>query len=125
VLIGQLRWKLLTVFAILSHLSSVITYEQIAMWLTSKTLLLFTGGVCTVLGFVGLAIPLMPGFVFFAIAVICFSSASPTLHRKLTAVPKIEQFLQSVQDSRHMPLGQRVTKGVKQAARLIKSGRHE
>jgi hypothetical protein len=93
VLIGQLRWKLLTVFAILWHLSSVITYEQIAMWLTSKTLLLFTGGVCTVLGFVGLAIPLMPGFVFFAIAVICFSSASPTLHRKLTAVPKIEQFL--------------------------------
>ena len=63
--------------------------------------------------------------VFFAIAVICFSSASPTLHRKLTAVPKIEQFLQSVQDSRHMPLGQRVTKGVKQAARLLKSGRHE
>ena len=95
------------------------------MWLTSKTLLLAIGGVCTVLGFVGLAIPLMPGFVFFAIAALCFSSASPTLHRKLSQVPQIEQFLQSVEDSRHMPLRQRITAGVTQAARLLKGRRHE
>jgi uncharacterized membrane protein YbaN (DUF454 family) len=113
------------VFAILWHLSSVITYEQIAMSLTSKTLLLLTGGVCTLLGFVGLVIPLMPGFVFFAIAVLCFSSASPTLHRKLTAVPKIERFLQSVQDNHHMPVRRRVALGVKQAARLVTGDRHE
>ncbi len=95
------------------------------MWLTSKTLLLLAGGICTVLGFVGLAIPFMPGFVFFAIAVLCFSSASPTLHRKLMAVPQVNRFLSGVQESRHLPLNQRLRHGLKQAALLLTGNKHD
>jgi uncharacterized membrane protein YbaN (DUF454 family) len=95
------------------------------MWLTTKTLLLVTGGVCTGLGFVGLAIPLMPGFVFFALAALCFSSASPTLHRKLSKVPHIDQFLRSVEENRHKPLGEQITQGFKQAALLLRGRAHE
>ena len=34
------------------------------------------------LGFIGLAVPLMPGFIFFGIAIICLSSGSSGLHEK-------------------------------------------
>ena len=38
----------------------------------------------------------MPGFVFFGVAVICLSSASPTLRRKLASYPKVGRFLQEL-----------------------------
>lgn len=89
------------------------------MWFTSKALLFVVAALCTVLGFIGLAIPLMPGFVFFAIAVLCLSSASPTLHKRLSSYPKVGQFLDSVEAQRHLPMRQRIHQGFFQAARLL------
>lgn len=94
------------------------------MRLTSKTLLLVVGGVCTVLGFVELVIPLMPGVVFFAVAAVCFSSASRTLHRKLGAVPQVYDFLRSVAETRHLPTGQRIALRIKRADIFFRDLKH-
>ena len=51
----------------------------------SRLLLLVAGAVFTVLGFVGIVIPILPGILFFAIAAACFVAASPALKKRLRA----------------------------------------
>ncbi len=45
--------------------------------------LIGVGMAATVLGFIGIVVPVLPGIVFFAIAAVCFVGASERLRRKL------------------------------------------
>ena len=87
------------------------------MSFTVRVLLIGIGVLCVILGFIGLAVPLMPGFVFFGIAVICLSSASPTLRRKLASYPKVGCFLQELEDTRGLKLKLRVSAAFRSALR--------
>ena len=85
----------------------------------ARFLLTAVGGLCVILGFIGLVVPLMPGFVFFAIAVICLSSASPGLHKKMLAYPGVGTFLQDLEATRHLGLRARIVAALRSAARLL------
>ncbi|NCF45066.1 MAG: DUF454 family protein [Proteobacteria bacterium] len=95
------------------------------MSIAVKTLLIATSACCLVLGFVGLLVPLMPGFIFFAIAVICLATASPTLRVKLNAIPAVKLFLQDLDDQQDLALKPRLQAGVKSAARLLVGKQHD
>ena len=73
-----------------------------------RLILAVVGSICMVLGFVGLAVPLMPGFIFFAIGTICLASASPFLARQLAKQPRLGRFLQRIELSRGMALSDRI-----------------
>ena len=72
-----------------------------------RLILTVVGTLCMVLGFVGLAVPLMPGFIFFAIGTICLASASPFLARQLAKQPRLGRFLERIELSRGMALTDR------------------
>ena len=63
-----------------------------------KTLLkaLF-GTLFLVLGFLGLLLPFLPGFLFFLIAAACFASLSPALNRSLHGQPRVSRFLRRLE----------------------------
>lgn len=67
-----------------------------------------TGCLCMALGFIGLAVPLMPGFVFFAIGAMCLASASPFLAHQLAKQPKLGRFLARLESSRELTLQARL-----------------
>lgn len=94
------------------------------MSFTVKVLLIGIGILCVILGFVGLAVPLMPGFVFFGIAVICLSSASPTLRRKLASYPRVGLFLQELEETRELELKLRVSAVFRSALRILGGSKH-
>ena len=73
-----------------------------------RLILAVVGSICMVLGFVGLAVPLMPGFIFFAIGTICLASASPFLARQLAKQPRLGRFLQRIELSRGMAMSDRI-----------------
>lgn len=62
------------------------------------------GSLCMVLGFIGLAVPLMPGFIFFAIGTICLASASPFMARQLAKQPRLGRFLSRLETAKDLPL---------------------
>ena len=45
------------------------------------------GSCLTVLGLIGLVLPVIPGVLFLVLAVLCFSAASPRLQRRLERHP--------------------------------------
>ena len=94
------------------------------MSFTVRVLLIGIGVLCVILGFIGLAVPLMPGFVFFGIAVICLSSASPTLRRKLASYPKVGRFLQELEETRGLELKLRVSAAFRSALRSLGGSQH-
>lgn len=67
-----------------------------------RIILAIIGSICMFLGFIGLVMPFMPGFVFFAIGTICLASASPFLARQLSKQPRLGQFLARIESSRDM-----------------------
>ena len=67
-----------------------------------------TGCLCMALGFIGLAVPLMPGFVFFAIGTMCLASASPFLAHQLAKQPKLGRFLARLESPRELTLQARL-----------------
>ena len=85
----------------------------------ARFLLTAVGGICVILGFVGLLVPLMPGFFFFALAVICLSSASPRLHKKMLSYPSVGTFLHEIEAARHLELRARIVKTLGSAAQLL------
>ena len=91
---------------------------------TVRVLLTGIGVLCVILGFVGLAVPLMPGFIFFGIGIVCLSSASPTVRRKLATYPKVASFLQELEDTRGLGLKLRVSAGFRSALRLLGGANH-
>ncbi len=51
---------------------------------TAKRAAYLTAGlIASALGFVGLVLPFMPGFLFFAVAAVCFLGASESLRRRM------------------------------------------
>ena len=60
------------------------------MSFTVRVLLIGIGVLCVILGFVGLAVPLMPGFIFFGIGIVCLSSASPTCAASSPPIPRLQ-----------------------------------
>ena len=62
------------------------------------------GGLCMILGFIGLVVPLMPGFIFFAIGTLCLASASPFIARQLAKQPRLGRFLARLETAKDLPL---------------------
>ena len=85
----------------------------------ARFLLTAVGGLCVILGFIGPVVPVMPGFVFFAIAVICLSSASPRLHKKILSYPGVGAFLREIEAARHLELRARIVATLGSAAQLL------
>jgi len=54
-----------------------------------KLLLIIAGSVSLALGVIGLLLPVMPTVPFLLVAAACWSKASPRLHRRLLALPRI------------------------------------
>lgn len=73
-----------------------------------RVILAIVGSVCMVLGFIGLAVPLMPGFIFFAIGTVCLATASPFLARQLSKQPRLGLFLERIELSRGMAVTDRI-----------------
>ena len=87
-------------------------------------MLIAIGAFCLVLGLVGLLVPLMPGFIFFAIATICLAAASHAIRAKLNTYPAVKLFLQHLDQQQILALRSRLLEGVKSAARLLGGKRH-
>lgn len=51
--------------------------------MVKRHLWLAAGGICFLLGWVGMVLPMMPGFVFLLAAVFCFARGNPALERWL------------------------------------------
>ena len=54
----------------------------------ARPLWLAAGAVCFVLGWVGMVLPIMPGFVFLLAAVFCFARSNPALERWMLEHPQ-------------------------------------
>ena len=85
----------------------------------ARFLLIVIGGICIILGFIGLAVPLMPGFIFFGLAIICLSSGSARLHKKMLAYPSVGAFLKDLESSRDLGIKARIVAGLRSAAQLL------
>jgi len=62
---------------------------------------------CIILGIIGLVLPFMPGFIFFGIGIICLAGADPRLKKLLAKQPRIERFMQHIDDSSGLAFTQR------------------
>jgi uncharacterized membrane protein YbaN (DUF454 family) len=56
-----------------------------------KVILIVLGIICTILGVIGVLLPVMPGVIFFVMAAFFFSKSSRTLHQHLLNLPYIGQ----------------------------------
>ena len=52
-----------------------------------RILLFLAGGVCVILGIIGLLLPIMPGWAFFLLAAACFCHGSDRVRERLEAHP--------------------------------------
>ena len=59
-----------------------------------RIVLLAIGAVATDLGLVGILIPILPGFLFFAVAALCFVGASDSLQRRLRRSPRFRPYFE-------------------------------
>ena len=91
----------------------------------ARFLLIVLGGICIILGFIGLAVPLMPGFIFFGLAIICLSSGSSRLHKKMLAYPGVGAFLKDLESSRDLGIKARIVAGLRSAAQLLGGSHRE
>ncbi|MEM8767966.1 MAG: DUF454 family protein [Pseudomonadota bacterium] len=72
-----------------------------------RALFLAAGTALTALGLVGLLIPIIPGVLFLALAVVCFSAASPRLQQRLERHPAWRGWQARWRESRGLPFYQR------------------
>ena len=83
---------------------SDVNQQPIALTMIARISLGVIGSLCMILGFIGLAVPLMPGFIFFAIGTICLASASPFMARQLAKQPRLGRFLSRLETAKDLPL---------------------
>ena len=76
--------------------------------LLTRIFLGIIGFVCLGLGLLGLAVPLMPGFLFLGVAVICLASASPYVASKMAKNPRLGRFLNCLEAGKDLPFKDRV-----------------
>lgn len=82
------------------------------MILMRKVLMVVAGLALTVLGILGLVLPVLPGVLFLVAAAACFSLASrrfrTTLEHRLHRHPRYRRVLRRWQSSRGLPAWQRI-----------------
>lgn len=66
-------------------------------------LLLASGWLALVLGFVGVFLPLLPTTPFLLLAAACFVRSSPRLHARMLAHPRLGPFLEQWRRERSIP----------------------
>lgn len=76
-----------------------------------RALLMLLGSTFVLLGLVGLVIPILPGFVFLALAAVCFSALSPRFQRRLDRHPAWRGWRLRWRQSRGLPLLRRLQLG--------------
>lgn len=54
-----------------------------------KVIFLILGIICTILGVIGVILPVMPGIVFFVMAGYFLQKSSPKMHQRLLSIPYI------------------------------------
>ena len=66
------------------------------------------GGLLTVLGLIGLVVPILPGILFLALAAVCFSATSERFHSRLERHPAWRGWRLRWRESRGLPLLRRL-----------------
>lgn len=78
-----------------------------------KLVLFSAGAALTLLGLIGLVLPVLPGLLLLAAAAGCFSLASPrfraALEQRLHGHPRYRRALSSWRSTRHLPLRSRLS----------------
>lgn len=70
-----------------------------------KSLIVITAGIgATLLGLLGLLIPVIPGILFLLVAAICFASVSPEVRQQLQRFPRFRRLMTRVDSGRGMQL---------------------
>lgn len=72
-----------------------------------RLLLIPLAVVLTLLGFVGLIIPILPGFLFLLLALVCMAMIFPQLRQRLETVPRMRRFFHRVEQTRCLGLARR------------------
>ena len=73
-----------------------------------RTALVLVAITFTLLGLVGLVIPILPGFLFLILAVLCVSALSPRFERKLARHPTWRGWRLRWRQSRGLPMYRRL-----------------
>lgn len=76
-----------------------------------RAALILLGSALVVLGLIGLLIPILPGFLFLALAAVCFSALSPRFQRRLDRHPTWRGWRLRWRSSRGLPLLRRLQLG--------------
>jgi uncharacterized membrane protein YbaN (DUF454 family) len=69
-----------------------------------RIVLLVAGWICMALGLAGVFLPLLPATPFLLLAAACFLRASPRMHARLMAHPRLGPLLERWQRERSVPL---------------------
>lgn len=73
-----------------------------------RTALILAAIAFTLLGLIGLLIPILPGFLFLILAAVCISALSPRFERRLARHPAWRGWRLRWQQSHGMPLHRRL-----------------
>ena len=73
-----------------------------------RAALMCLGGLLTVLGLIGLVIPILPGVLFLILAAVCFSATSPKFQARLERHPAWRGWRLRWRESRGLPLIRRL-----------------
>ena len=65
-------------------------------------LLVSIGVLCIGLGLLGLVVPIIPGVIFLALAVVIFAGLSPRLRARLTANPRFRRLFARIDAGAHL-----------------------
>ena len=71
-------------------------------------LTMLAGCVLLVLAFIGFLVPILPGFLFFILALFCFAAVSPRLQRRLERNPTLHAWQTTWRRGSGLPLGHRI-----------------
>jgi len=75
-------------------------------------LLVIAGGIFTILGLLGLLLPIAPGLLFLIVAAGCFAAVSTRFRERLQASPRMGPYAKRWAAADKLPLVQRVQFGV-------------
>ena len=73
-----------------------------------KPLLLVLGILCTILGFLGSILPLLPTTPFILLAVLCFAKSSDKFHNWLVATKVYKNYIQSFKENKGYTMKQKL-----------------
>ena len=76
-----------------------------------RAALTLLGSALVLLGLIGLVVPILPGFLFLALAAVCFSALSPGFQRRLDRHPAWRGWRLRWRQSRGLPLLRRFQLG--------------